>query len=63
MPHPIGTQISEFFFLPKKKRLFFKSNEAEIICLHCVLHFYINYFYFSENKREEKLMLRLVGEW
>ena len=34
-PHPIHKSVNYIF--PKKTRLFFKSNEAEIMCLHIVV--------------------------
>ena len=53
MPHPIGTQISEFYF-SQKTQLFFNSNEAEIMCLHCTTLIHKLLLLLSENKREEK---------
>ena len=54
MPHPIGTQISEFYF-SQKTQLFFNSNEAEIMCLHCNTTLIHKLFLLlSKNKREEK---------
>ena len=54
MPHPIGTQISEFYF--SQKTSYFSNQMKQKLCVYIAYYTYIHklLLLLSENKREEK---------